>query len=180
MTGTTGRQIPSLRTKATCEACREQQKASTAGRSSFDLSRDIFGVAAPVIHDGPVTVRTGRRRHAGFPERRFSGLWLQARANRPVSRSRVRSNPKKLGCSRHGVRFLLGPAEGSSPYPGERPFGASDQDFFFGRDAERAEVKALWLANSIVVLHGSSGSGKTSLLQAGSPQPCVRRATCFR
>jgi tetratricopeptide (TPR) repeat protein len=58
-------------------------------------------------------------------------------------------------------------SEGSSPYPGERPFNSADQDFFWGREAERAEVKTLWLANSVVVLHGAAGCGKTSLLQAG-------------
>ena len=67
----------------------------------------------------------------------------------------------------------LEPGRGSSPYPGERPFDSSDQDFFFGRDAECAEVKALWLANPVVVLHGSAGCGKTSLLQAGlTPALC--------
>ena len=59
------------------------------------------------------------------------------------------------------------------PYPGERPFDASDQDYFYGRDAECAELKAHWLEHPVMVLHGSSGCGKTSLLQAGlAPALC--------
>ena len=66
------------------------------------------------------------------------------------------------------------PGRGSNPYPGERPFDYSDQDFFFGRDAECAELKARWIANPVVVLHGSAGCGKTSLLRAGLT-PALRR-----
>ena len=61
----------------------------------------------------------------------------------------------------------LEPSGRDSPYPGPHPFDTSDQDFFFGRDAERDALKALWLENHVVVLHGSAGCGKTSLLRAG-------------
>ena len=39
----------------------------------------------------------------------------------------------------------LEPSGRDSPYPGPHPFDTSDQDFFFGRDAERDALKALWL-----------------------------------
>jgi tetratricopeptide (TPR) repeat protein len=69
----------------------------------------------------------------------------------------------------------LDPAGRAGPYPGAHPFDASDQDFFFGRDAERVELEALWRANPVVVLHGAAGCGKTSLLRAGLT-PTLRAA----
>ena len=56
---------------------------------------------------------------------------------------------------------------GREPYVGRRAFDVRDQDIFFGRQRERGELQALWAENSLVVLHGPAGSGKTSLIQAG-------------
>lgn len=53
------------------------------------------------------------------------------------------------------------------PYVGRRFFEVADQDIFFGRDRECAELKALLDKNPIVVVLGPAGCGKTSLLQAG-------------
>lgn len=53
------------------------------------------------------------------------------------------------------------------PYVGLRPFRAEDGDRFFGRSTESHDLAALWQANRLTVLHGSSGVGKTSLLRAG-------------
>jgi tetratricopeptide (TPR) repeat protein len=53
------------------------------------------------------------------------------------------------------------------PYPGTPPFLETDRDRFFGRAAEAADVAELWRTNSLTILHGDSGSGKTSLLSAG-------------
>ncbi len=58
---------------------------------------------------------------------------------------------------------------GSGPYRGLGSYGASERDVFFGREAEIAEVleRLRWQAG--VVLVGPSGSGKSSLAQAGVP-----------
>lgn len=53
------------------------------------------------------------------------------------------------------------------PYVGLRPFRPQDGQRFFGRSDESAEVGVLWRANRVTVLCGSSGVGKTSLVQAG-------------
>lgn len=53
------------------------------------------------------------------------------------------------------------------PYLGTRPFGQSDQDRFFGRSDDAAELAGLWLANSLTFAIGPVASGKTSLLNAG-------------
>ncbi len=52
-------------------------------------------------------------------------------------------------------------------YPGPRSFTGDDRHLFFGRDAEKQELFRLIVLNDLVVLFGESGSGKTSLLQAG-------------
>ncbi len=53
------------------------------------------------------------------------------------------------------------------PYVGFRPFQAEDGDRFFGRSTESRDLAALWRANRLTVLYGTSGVGKTSLLMAG-------------
>jgi tetratricopeptide (TPR) repeat protein len=56
---------------------------------------------------------------------------------------------------------------GDPPYPGIRPFRPKDSSRFFGREAEAATLAELWRANSLTIAVGPTGSGKTSLLQAG-------------
>ena len=52
------------------------------------------------------------------------------------------------------------------PYKGLRPYEKDDQEFFFGRDAERNILIAKILANRLTLLFAASGVGKSSLLQA--------------
>ena len=52
-------------------------------------------------------------------------------------------------------------------YPGSRSFTSDYRHLFFGRDDEKEELFRLIVLNDLVVLFGESGSGKTSLLQAG-------------
>jgi WD40 repeat protein len=54
-----------------------------------------------------------------------------------------------------------------SPYRGLSSFGEQDADLFFGRKAEVAELLQILRAEPAVAVVGDSGSGKTSLLQAG-------------
>jgi tetratricopeptide (TPR) repeat protein len=53
------------------------------------------------------------------------------------------------------------------PYVGPRPFRAADADRFFGRHREALDIRSIWPAERVVVLHGPAGVGKTSLLNAG-------------
>ncbi len=55
----------------------------------------------------------------------------------------------------------------SNPWPGLRAFTESDKEFFFGRERETAALVSLIQRESVVVLFGQSGLGKTSLIQAG-------------
>lgn len=54
-----------------------------------------------------------------------------------------------------------------APYVGPRPFERADHDVFFGRRRETHEVRDLMLSSPALLVIGQSGTGKTSLLQAG-------------
>jgi hypothetical protein len=53
------------------------------------------------------------------------------------------------------------------PWPGPAAYTERDASFFFGRDAEAAELLRLVRAEPLSVLFSLSGLGKTSLIQAG-------------
>lgn len=55
----------------------------------------------------------------------------------------------------------------ANPYVGPRPFRSSETDQFFGRGREARDVRSLWMAERVLVLHGPPAVGKTSLLNAG-------------
>jgi hypothetical protein len=53
------------------------------------------------------------------------------------------------------------------PWPGMRPYRESDAGFFFGRDAETADLQARVERSMLTLLYGRGGLGKTSLVRAG-------------
>lgn len=53
-----------------------------------------------------------------------------------------------------------------NPYVGPVPFGRGDSESFFGRDGEVPELVSLVVSHRVVVLHATSGAGKTSLVDA--------------
>jgi formylglycine-generating enzyme required for sulfatase activity len=53
------------------------------------------------------------------------------------------------------------------PYPGLRPFEAGEWSIFFGRETMIDEVIDRLAAHRLVLIHGSSGAGKSSLVRAG-------------
>ncbi|MCA1693976.1 MAG: ATP-binding protein, partial [Actinobacteria bacterium] len=55
----------------------------------------------------------------------------------------------------------------ANPFPGPRPFAESEDWLFFGRDRELSDLVALLFAQRAVLLHGPSGGGKSSLVNAG-------------
>ncbi len=54
-----------------------------------------------------------------------------------------------------------------NPWPGLAAYEETSHDFFFGRNAEVAELLRLIRLAPLTVVYGKSGLGKTSLLQAG-------------
>src|SRR5579862_9300797 len=55
----------------------------------------------------------------------------------------------------------------AAPYPGLRPFEAAEWKIFFGREGMTRHVIDLVYKNRFVMVHGASGSGKSSLIRAG-------------
>jgi hypothetical protein len=53
------------------------------------------------------------------------------------------------------------------PYPGLRPFMKDEWPVFFGRERMTDEVIARLMHNRLLVVHGDSGCGKSSLIRAG-------------
>jgi conflict system STAND superfamily ATPase len=65
------------------------------------------------------------------------------------------------------ISELLVPELPSSPYPGLRPFEKREWPIFFGREQMTDEVIERLLQRQFLIVHGSSGSGKSSLVSAG-------------
>ena len=53
------------------------------------------------------------------------------------------------------------------PYPGLRPFEAAEWSIFFGRERMVEDVIDRLAAHGLVLVHGASGAGKSSLVRAG-------------
>lgn len=62
---------------------------------------------------------------------------------------------------------LLTTARPKSPYPGLRPFAAEEWSIFFGREQMVDDVVDRLATHCLVLIHGASGSGKSSLVRAG-------------
>lgn len=65
--------------------------------------------------------------------------------------------------------------DAARPWPGLFAFTEKQSGYFFGRDKETDELFRLVKRETITVLYGKSGLGKSSLLQAGL-FPCLRTA----
>src|SRR5262245_50313966 len=72
------------------------------------------------------------------------------------------ARPGALGGTQQRAAFQF-----VSPYRGLSSFGEQEADLFFGRKAEVVELLQILRAEPAVAVVGDSGSGKTSLLQAG-------------
>ena len=70
------------------------------------------------------------------------------------------------------------PRELVNPWPGMAFYTENEREYFFGRDRECAELLRLIQRDTLTVLFGRSGLGKTSLLRAGV-MPKLRQAGFF-
>jgi hypothetical protein len=72
----------------------------------------------------------------------------------------------------------------AAPYPGLRPFEKEEWPIFFGRERMADAVVARLLGQRVLVLHGDSGCGKSSLVRAAVlprlEQENARGGVCWR
>lgn len=73
-------------------------------------------------------------------------------------------NVLAIDAPRAETRDTVAPA---CPYPGLRPFSERESRVFFGREGEIAAITGLLEARQLVVVHGASGCGKSSVVRAG-------------
>src|SRR5271165_4023266 len=59
------------------------------------------------------------------------------------------------------------PTPAVEPFPGPRPFTREESGIFKGRAREARDLRDMLLSYQLVVLHSHSGSGKSSLVNAG-------------
>jgi formylglycine-generating enzyme required for sulfatase activity len=62
---------------------------------------------------------------------------------------------------------IVSTARPKFPYPGLRPFEGDEWSIFFGRERMVDDVIDRLAAHRLVLIHGASGSGKSSLVRAG-------------
>jgi hypothetical protein len=148
----------------------------------FDLEDEWFRSFYDTVHRG--LDRYGRRAYVfGATPGDYTRLWWEKR-NVSILETSVTQFLKALGeqleqrrQSATGARPIglptrpavdLPPAPlPSSPYKGLDSYGENDRSLFFGRDQEIERLAALIHAHRLVLFYGASGTGKTSLLQAG-------------
>ena len=64
------------------------------------------------------------------------------------------------------------------PWPGLAAFDESSAQYFFGRNADGDNLRRLLKRETLTVLFGQSGLGKTSLLQARLFPNCAGKIAC--
>ncbi|HEV3076126.1 MAG TPA: toll/interleukin-1 receptor domain-containing protein, partial [Thermoanaerobaculia bacterium] len=101
----------------------------------------------------------------------FLNTWIDLRAD-PASPEGIDAIERALTTARPGTAHL--PADSVCPYRGLRPFREEDAAFFVGREAFVGRLQESVLSRNLVALIGSSGSGKSSVAQAGLV-PLLRR-----
>ncbi len=57
-----------------------------------------------------------------------------------------------------------------SPFKLFEPYSTNDKNIFFGRDSEIYALYSLLQQTRLIVIYGASGTGKTSLINAGLPK----------
>jgi serine/threonine protein kinase/formylglycine-generating enzyme required for sulfatase activity len=96
------------------------------------------------------------------PDQRFANGERLLAALRALEAPRSRTSDRWLACGPE-------PAEEQPyhPYPGLRPFDAEDRGDFFGRDDDIRRLLARLRNTGLVMVTGTSGVGKSSLVRAG-------------
>lgn len=133
------------------------QKPPFDGRSVAEIAFNVL-VATPVAALAP--------RRADLPAELVEVIekcLSKNRAKRFASAQEVLLALERISRAERSARA----PKTDSPYPGLRAMDAQDRDHFFGRDDDSTRVIERLRGESLVVLVGASGTGKSSLAAAG-------------
>jgi len=72
-----------------------------------------------------------------------------------------------MKASDEGAGKVFDPIMPAAPYPGLRAFEQQEWPVFFGRERMIDEVVDRLIERQMIVVHGDSGCGKSSLIRAG-------------
>ncbi len=117
----------------------------------------LSGKVAPGVKS---TWRRRGLRLAAANETEFAGSLVTALEKKRQASAAAGKESDKLGDSSSGNQW-------KRPYKFLSSFQEEDVEIFFGREEETAKVFSQVVSHRLVVLHGPSGAGKTSLLNAG-------------
>jgi len=115
-----------------------------------ELARAVAERDAPALDTEPRLAALVARCLARDPEQRFA------------SGEELREAFERLGAARNGLANV-----DENPYRGLRPFESSHRGVFFGRGLEVSALVERLRTESVVVVAGDSGVGKSSLIRAG-------------
>ena len=155
---------------------------------SRDGVRDIATIYRRAWSDGEIDELLAETGGVPLAVHRVASEWAQEASRRQVHAAAERATEARVrlvatrGDLADGIEGLqrlieqrqvqLAPvvadaATARVPYRGLEAFDADDADLFFGRDQLLAELVARVASAPIVIVVGASGSGKSSLVQAG-------------
>lgn len=150
-------------------ACQTSETPSTAGFDSlaYELISHVSSVVAmqyPVSDDSA----------AAFSGALYHHLAESTPLDEAVSRARQAIREGDLASQRDWLAPVL-VSDGQDfilerewmPFKGPNPYTVEDQSWFFGREDEAKNLRRQLELHPVVILHGPSNSGKTSLLNAG-------------
>jgi hypothetical protein len=152
-----------------CKATQTGERGSFGGLAQQLLNPKGGNLAAVVASPYPLDAEYSTEAAVAFYRRLAQGASPDAALERDLPETNwswafleLWVRPSALGGT--GTR---GAFQFTSPYKGLARFEERDADIFFGREAEVAELLHILHGAPVLAVVGDSGSGKSSLLQAG-------------
>jgi hypothetical protein len=156
-----------------CQGSRTQERSRFSGLAQRLLNPGGGNLAAVVASSFPLNAQESTEAAIAFYRRLARGVPLVAALDRGQELPLENWSWALLELWVRSADVAGARVAATSPYRGLAPFGERDADLFFGRDAEVADLLSRLADETVLLLVGGSGSGKTSLLRAGLT-PSVR------
>ncbi len=155
-------------------------------RQGLAAARQLLAERAPVLLAGPPapglpSFDSLARELETLAGGDLSGAQAQQRLQQLVEQAdTLLETPLGLGFQGLCAGRAPPPYDARCPFRGLLPFQAGDARFFFGREAQVDALLRRWDAHPVLAMQGASGSGKSSLLQAGLLPALLQREPRLR